>query len=69
MHQCCGDLPIAIHGYKDPQWFFKLESELYSEKVSGEGRWKNYEWRNPTETERYLDRVRKAMKEAASIGL
>ncbi|KAL7533422.1 hypothetical protein ACHAXR_005223 [Thalassiosira sp. AJA248-18] len=67
MHHCCGDLPIAFHGYKDPQWFFKLENEIYSAEVSdGAGdRWKNRKWNNPTETETYFDRVRKAMKETS----
>jgi len=69
VHHCCGELPIAFHGYQDSQWFFKLESEFYSEEVSDEGdSWKKYQWRNPTVTEKYFDRVRRAMKKAASIG-
>jgi len=70
MHYCCGDLPIAFHGYKDSQWFFKLELEFYGEAVSDEGdSWKRYRWRNPDVTNEYFDRVRKAMKQAASMGL
>ena len=66
MHHCCGDYPIVFHGYKDSQWFYKLENEFYhnEEDLSdGEGdKWKEYSWRNPVQTNRYFDRVRKAMK-------
>lgn len=66
MHQCCGDLPIAFHGYKDPQWFFQLEHEFYQESgVEDLLKKDGYEWRNPRETKTYFDRVRKAMKEAS----
>eukprot|EP00804_Cyclotella_cryptica_P013131 CCRYP_019637-RA/>CCRYP_019637-RA protein AED:0.01 eAED:0.01 QI:509/1/1/1/1/1/2/1575/743 len=63
IHQCCGDLPIAFHGYKDPQWFYLLENEFHgsSYKVKDEDSWK-YKWRNPITTKAYFDRVRKAMK-------
>ena len=68
MHQCCGNLPIAFHGYKNSQWFFKIEKELYSEEVSdaGDG-WKDFIWNNARETRRYFNRVRIAMKEASVI--
>jgi len=31
MHLCCGELPLAFHGYKNPQWLNKLENELYDD--------------------------------------
>jgi len=69
MHQCCGDLPVAFHGYRDPQWFFKLENELYSEVSDDKGNgWKNYRWRHPVETNRYFGRVRMAMKDVSRRG-
>ena len=70
MHHCCGTLPIAFHGYKDSQWFFKLEAEFYAEAVSdaGDG-WKQYRWRNPVETNKYFGEVRAAMKEAGKFDL
>lgn len=66
IHQCCGDLPIAFHGYKDPQWFYLLENEFHGSnyKVNDEDSWK-YEWRNPITTKDYFDRVRKAMLKTA----
>lgn len=64
MHQCCGVYPIAFHGYKDAQWLYKLEDELYGMEdiPDDENRWKNYEWRNAEVTHKYFDRVRAAMK-------
>ena len=63
MHYCCGDLPLAFHGYKDSKWFFKLENEFYSEVSDEEGdSWKRYEWLgDPAVTSKYFDRVRGAM--------
>ncbi|KAL9184180.1 hypothetical protein ACHAXT_002266 [Thalassiosira profunda] len=69
MHQCCGDLPIAFHGYKDPQWFYMLENEFHSAVTSGDGDgWKGYEWRNLEDAKRYFDRVRRAMKASNVTG-
>jgi len=65
MHHCCGDYPIVFHGYKDSQWLFKLEHEFYPNETVSDGevdKWKEYSWRNPVQTNRYFDRVRKAMK-------
>ena len=64
MHLCCGDFPIAFHGYKDSQWFFKLDNELYPGRHVSDGagdEWKSYEWRNGDVLQGYFDRVRKAM--------
>ena len=66
MHQCCGVLPIAFHGYKDAQWFYKLEDEFYGfdEGLLVDNDWKRYRWRNSLKTQQYFYRVRKAMKVA-----
>jgi hypothetical protein len=63
IHYCCGDSPIAFHGYKDPLWFYKLENEFYEmDELPGvSDKWKEYKWRNSNETNSYFDRVRKAM--------
>jgi len=70
MHTCCGDLPITFHGYKDPQWFYKLDHEFYSTKITNHGgNWLNFKWRNPQDTAKYFDRVKKAMKAAPPVDL
>lgn len=62
LHQCCGDRPIAFHGYKDPQWFVYLENQFYGANlpINPQHQWK-YNWRNPDETKPYFDRVKKAL--------
>ena len=62
IHQCCGEFPIAFHGYKDPLWFYKLEHEFYNVKDFPEvsRKWKQYRWHNLNETKIYFDRVRGA---------
>lgn len=62
IHQCCGDRPIAFHGYKDPQWFYLLENQFYDTdfQVEEQQRWR-YNWRNPDETKPYFDRVKNAL--------
>lgn len=62
MHQCCGDRPIAFHGYKDPQWFYILDNEFYGSDIPIEDdqRWK-YNWRNPAETKSYFERMKKSL--------
>ena len=68
-HLCCGDLPIAFHGYKDPRWLYKIDHEIYSE-VSGEGDtgdWRQLQYKNTNNTLTYLGRVRTAMKELELI--
>jgi hypothetical protein len=69
IHQCCSDLPIAFHDYKDPQWFYLLENEFYGTKfgVEESRKWM-YNWRNPTETKAYFERIRKAMENVGEIG-
>lgn len=68
MHLCCGDLPLAFHGYKNPKWFYKLEDELYGDvanvmdTTSEEDDWRQYNWSNSDMTLRYFDRVKEAMK-------
>ena len=65
MHLCCGDLPLAFHGYKNPQWFYKLENELYddvSNVMNNSQEWRLYNWSNSEVTLRYLSQVRHAMK-------
>jgi hypothetical protein len=64
IHQCCGDRPLAFHGYKDPQWFYLLENEFYDAgfPVKEEHRWR-YNWRNPDETKPYFERVKKALSD------
>lgn len=76
MHQCCGDLPLAFHGYKDPQWLYKIENELYPEDTPNSERevWKNYirikqdqevtnSFQDQRVTNSYFARVTKAMTE------
>ncbi len=67
VHNCCGDFPIAFHGYKNPLWFYKLEDELYEvDKLRGTTDiLKRFKWRNPNETKSYFDRMRKAKSTAA----
>ncbi|KAL7498377.1 hypothetical protein ACHAWT_006336 [Skeletonema menzelii] len=62
IHKCCGDFPIAFHGYKDPLWFYKLEDELYGmDDLPGvTDKWRRYKWHNPNEANSYFDRMRKA---------
>jgi len=62
VHNCCGDFPIAFHGYKDPMWFYKLEDELYGmDDLPGiSDKWKKYKWHNLNETKKYFDRIRRA---------
>lgn len=70
MHLCCGELPLAFHGYKNPQWLYKLEDELYDDDVvanvmnstSEEDDWRQYKWSNSDMTLRYFGRVKEAMK-------
>eukprot|EP00571_Detonula_confervacea_P007099 CAMPEP_0172325968 /NCGR_PEP_ID=MMETSP1058-20130122/55202_1 /TAXON_ID=83371 /ORGANISM="Detonula confervacea, Strain CCMP 353" /LENGTH=291 /DNA_ID=CAMNT_0013042641 /DNA_START=567 /DNA_END=1442 /DNA_ORIENTATION=+ len=65
MHLCCSDRPIAFHGYKDPQWLYKIENELYKmdDELPGvSDDWKRLNWINPEQTNSYFDRVRKTMK-------
>jgi len=62
IHNCCGDFPIAFHGYKDPLWFYKLEDELYEmDDLPGvSDKWKKYKWHNIGNTKRYFDQITKA---------
>ena len=63
LHQCCGELPIAWHGYKNPQWMHKIENEFYSVDVSEVG--EKLVFRNAEIANKYFDRVRKAMKKSS----
>ena len=68
-HLCCGDLPIAFHGYKDPRWMYKIDNEIYSEEFGGSDteKWQYLQFKNANVTLTYLDRVRAAMKELELI--
>ena len=62
LHQCCGNRPIAFHGYKDPRWLYLLDSQFYDTKFELEEKPKwMYNWRNPDETLPYFERVKKAL--------
>ena len=76
--QCCGDLPIAFHGYKNPQWLYKIENDLYMQSnellledlVSPNNAtddWREYTWSHPDQTRSYFKRVRTAMGERKEI--
>ena len=68
IHQCCGDFPIAFHGYKNVHWLYKLERELYDTMINIPDdiiqKMERSRWRNLLITDQYLDRVRKSMAEA-----
>jgi hypothetical protein len=62
LHQCCGDRPIAFHGYKDPNWFYYLENHFYDANIPvDENKQWAYKWKNPDETIPYFERVKKAL--------
>ncbi|KAL7504982.1 hypothetical protein ACHAXN_002507 [Cyclotella atomus] len=64
LHQCCGDRPIAFHGYKDAKWFYHLENHFYHANLpvdEDENKQPIYAWRNPDQTKPYFERVKKAL--------
>ena len=71
IHHCCGDVPIAFHGYKDPLWFYKIEDDLYEmDDLPGvNDKWRRYKWHNPNETNSYFERMRRARNNDASTHL
>jgi hypothetical protein len=64
VHECCGDCPIAFHGYKDAKWFYHLENHFYEANLpvdEDENKQPIYAWRNPDQTKPYFERVKKAL--------
>ena len=72
---CIAYLPLAFHGYKEPDVFFDFEKEFYGSVMKGEeddslaerndNKIAARNWDNFDETHEYFERVRAAMKAAA----
>lgn len=72
---CIAYLPLAFHGYKEPDVFYDFEKEFYGSVMKGEeddslaerndNKIAARNWDNFDETHEYFERVRAAMKAAA----